>query len=184
MKRSSPRNCVGPALPRPAVWPSWRAVSALLILSLVASAARAQNTSAGIATAGCGEAAHIQLLLEEVRAVRALVLGWKLEMQSERTKSIEQSLETLRGEKARLQLEQRHAEQQLAKIEAQIRTVTAGSEQHLQLEAEKLLYDTDAYQQKYADLTAREADLDQQLSAELKHTANLRAQVNGIAWPR
>ena len=129
---------------------------------------------------------QVQALLEEVRALRALVLTWKLETQSERTKTLGQTIEAIRGEKAQLQQQERNAEQELAKLDAQIRSVTWGSEQHVQLEAEKLLAasDTNAYRQKFVDLATRETELNQQLSAELRHTAELRTQLNSVATVR
>jgi hypothetical protein len=166
--------------------PAWRAISALLILPLLANQAHAQTSAAANLTHACGETVPARVLLEEVRSLRTLVVTWKLETQSERTKALEQSMASLRGEKIRLQYEQRIAEQQLAGIDAQIRTVTAGSEQHLQLEAERQLAasETNGYQQRFADLAAREADLDRQLSTELRRTAELRTQLNSIATVR
>src|SRR5262249_19557050 len=106
MKSHSPCNCFDNALPRRAVSASWRVVPALLILQLAGGAAGAQNTGTSISTAGRGEAVQIQVLLEEIRAVRGLLLAWRLEIQLERTKTLEDGLESLRGEKTRLQVEQ------------------------------------------------------------------------------
>ena len=162
------------------------AISALLIVLLLAGRAHAQTSITASAAPSCGESMQVQALFEEVRALRALVLTWKLETQTERTKILEQTIQGLRGEKAQLQQEERNAEQQLATLVAQIQSVKLGSEQHLQLEAEKLLAtsETNAYRQKSADLATREAGLNHQLSTELRHTAELRAQLNSIAKPR
>jgi hypothetical protein len=154
-----------------------------LILQLFAvQEVHAQESPSPGPAPSCGQTLQVVALIEEVRDLRVLITTWKLEVQSERTKGLEQSLEAVRRERAQLQDEQRNAEQQLATVDAQIRNVAVGSEQYLQLEAEKALAasDTDAYRQRFIALGTREVELQQTLSIELVNVATLKTQLNSI----